>query len=86
MVEIRTAMPLSINHFLEKELVDTDSSEGPAACVVIKLSRELAKQAVITKCRGNIIAQPAVPLKKPWFSVPKKSVIITISLDIKNLC
>ena len=37
-----------------------------------KLSRGLAKQAVITKCRGYINAEPAVPLKKPWISVPKK--------------
>ena len=38
-----------------------------------KLSRELAKQAVITKCRGYIHAEPkAVSLKKPWISVPKK--------------
>ena len=38
-----------------------------------KLSRELAKQAVITKCRGYINAEPkAVSLKKPWNSVPKK--------------
>ena len=51
----------------------------------MKLSRELAKQAVITKCRGYINAEPkAVSLKKQWISVPKKSVIITISLDIKK--
>ena len=52
-----------------------------------KLSRELAKQAVITKCRGYIHAEPSrVFIKiKPWISVPKrKSVIITISLDIKK--
>ena len=51
-----------------------------------KLSRDLAKQAVTTKCRGCINAEPkAVSLKKPWISVPKrKSVIITISLDIKK--
>ena len=36
-----------------------------------KLSRELAKQAVTTKCRDNINAELAVPLKKPWISVPK---------------
>ena len=48
----------------------------------MKLSRELAKQAVITKCRGKINAEPAVSLFKikPWISVPKnnlcKSVII----------
>ena len=47
-----------------------------------KLSRELAKQAVITKCRGKINAEPAVSLFKikPRISVPKnnlcKSVII----------
>ena len=35
-----------------------------------KLSRELAKQAVTTKCRDNINAELAVPLKKPWISVP----------------
>ena len=36
-----------------------------------KLSRELAKQAVITKCRDNINAEPkAVSLKKLWISVP----------------
>ena len=29
-----------------------------------KLSRELAKQAVTTKCRDNINAELAVPLKK----------------------
>ena len=39
-----------------------------------KESRELAKQAVITKCRGKINAEPAVSLFKikPWISVPKK--------------
>ena len=54
----------------------------------MKLSRELAKQAVITKCRGKINAEPAVSLFKikPWISVPKKSVIIKISLIFKNLC
>ena len=38
-----------------------------------KLSRDLAKQAVITKCRGYIHAEPAVSLLKikPWISVPK---------------
>ena len=36
-----------------------------------KESRELAKQAVTTKCRDNINAEPAVPLKKPCSSVPK---------------
>ena len=44
-----------------------------------KLSRELAKQAVITKCRGLSMRSQAVPLLKikPWISVPKrKSVII----------
>ena len=51
-----------------------------------KLSRELAKQAVITKCRGISMRSQAVSLKKPWISVPKKSVIITISLDIKKIC
>ena len=36
-----------------------------------KLSRELAKQAVTTKCRDNINAElkPCL-LKKPWISVP----------------
>ena len=38
-----------------------------------KLSRELAKQAVITKCRDNTNAEPAVSLKKPWISVPNKN-------------
>ena len=39
-----------------------------------KESRELAKQAVTTKCRGYIYAEPkAVSLKKPCPSVPKKS-------------
>ena len=38
--------------FLKKELVDKKGNEGPAACVKSKLSRELAKQAVTTKCRG----------------------------------
>ena len=38
-----------------------------------KLSRELAKQAVTTKCRGYIYAETkAVSLKKLWISVPKK--------------
>ena len=38
-----------------------------------KESRELAKQAVTTKCRGYINAEPkAVSLKKLWISVPKK--------------
>ena len=44
-----------------------------------KLSRELAKQAVITKCRGVSMREPSrVFIKiKPWISVPKrKSVII----------
>ena len=44
-----------------------------------KLSRELAKQAVITKCRVLSMRSQAVPLLKikPWISVPKrKSVII----------
>ena len=44
-----------------------------------KLSRELAKQTVITKCCGYIYAEPSrVFIKiKPWISVPKrKSVII----------
>ena len=37
-----------------------------------KLSCELAKQAVTTKCRDNIYAEPSrVFLKKPWISVPK---------------
>ena len=54
-----------------------------------KLSRELAKQAVITKCRGLSMREPSrVFIKiKPWISVPKrKSVIIKISLIFKNLC
>ena len=40
-----------------------------------KESRELAKQAVITKCRGYINAEPSrVFIKiKPWISVPKKT-------------
>ena len=53
-----------------------------------KLSRELAKQAVITKCRGLSMREPSrVFIKiKPWISVPKrKSVIIKISLILKNL-
>ena len=39
-----------------------------------KLSRELAKQAVITKCRGLSMRSQAVSLFKikPWISVPKK--------------
>ena len=38
-----------------------------------KLSRELAKQAVITKCRGLSMRSQAVSFKKkPWISVPKK--------------
>ena len=37
-----------------------------------KLSRELAKQAVTTKCRDNINAEPSVTLKKPWNSVSQK--------------
>ena len=42
-----------------------------------KLSRDLAKQAVITKCRGLSMRSQSVSLKKPWISVPKiKSVII----------
>ena len=54
-----------------------------------KLSRELAKQAVITKCRGLSMREPsrAFIKIKPWISVPKrKSVIIKISLIFKNLC
>ena len=54
-----------------------------------KLSRELAKQAVITKCRGLSMREPSrVFIKiKQWISVPKrKSVIIKISLIFKNLC
>ena len=46
-----------------------------------KLSRELAKQAVITKCRGLSMRSQAVSLLKikPWISVPKrKSVIIKL--------
>ena len=43
-----------------------------------KLSRELAKQAVITKCRGISMRSQAVPLKKPWISVPK--IIICVNL------
>ena len=38
----------------------------------MQLSRELAKQAVITKCRGISMRSQAVSLKKPWISVPKK--------------
>ena len=39
-----------------------------------KLSRELAKQAVITKCRVLSMRSQAVSLLKikPWISVPKK--------------
>ena len=55
-----------------------------------KLSRELAKQAVITKCRVKYQggAKPCLYKIKPWISVPKKekSVIIKISLIFKNLC
>ena len=51
---------------------------------VEKKAVNLRKQAVTTKCRDNINAEPAVPLKKPCSSVPKKSVIITISIDIKK--
>ena len=38
-----------------------------------KLSRDLAKQAVITKCRVLSMRSQAVPLLKikPWISVPK---------------
>ena len=38
-----------------------------------KLSRELAKQAVITKCCGYIHAEPSRAFMKikPWISVPK---------------
>ena len=47
----------------------------------MKLSRELAKQAVITKCRGKINAEPAVSLFKikPWISVPKKREMLKAS-------
>ena len=40
-----------------------------------KLSRELAKQAVITKCRGLSMRSQAVSLFiiKPWISVPNKN-------------
>ena len=50
-----------------------------------KLSRDHAKQAVITKCRGYIYAEPsrAFIKIKPWISVPKrKSVIIKLKLFI----
>ena len=38
---------------------------------VEKKAVNLRKQAVTTKCRDNINAEPAVPLKKPCSSVPK---------------
>ena len=39
---------------------------------VEKKAVNLRKQAVTTKCRDNINAEPAVSfLKKPWISVPK---------------
>ena len=48
--------------------------EGKLSCDPLQsiLSRELAKQAVITKCRGISMRSQAVSLKKPWISVPKK--------------
>ena len=39
-----------------------------------KVAVNLRKQAVTTKCRGCINAEPkAVSLKKPWISVPKNN-------------
>ena len=50
-----------------------------------KLSRELAKQAVTTKCRDNIYAEPSrVFLKKPWISVPNIKLGIIIE-HIRNI-
>ena len=53
-----------------------------------KESRELAKQAVTTKCRDNIYAEPSrafIKYKAVFIRAKnKKSVIITISLDIKK--
>ena len=53
-------------------------------------SRELAKQAVITKCRDNINAEPSrafIKYKAVFIRAKnKKSVIIKISLDIKIIC
>ena len=53
-----------------------------------KLSRELAKQAVITKCRGYIYAEPSrVFLQKAVdFRAKQKSVIICANLWTKKLC
>ena len=51
------------------------------------LSRELAKQAVITKCRGEFqcVAKPWL-LNKQWISVPKKlpSGIRMVSLTVAS--
>ena len=51
-----------------------------------KLSRELAKQAVITKCRGYIYAEPSrVFLQKAVdFRAKQKSVLICDNLWTKN--
>ena len=49
-----------------------------------KESRDLAKQAVITKCRDNINAEPAVPLKKPCSSVPKIKICDNYNKVIKK--
>ena len=54
-----------------------------------KLSRELAKQAVITKCRVYVNAEPSrvfIKNKAVDFRAKKKSVIIKISLIFNNLC
>ena len=53
-----------------------------------KESRELAKQAVITKCRGYINAEPSrVFLKKAVdFRAKIKSVLICDNLWTKKLC
>ena len=53
-----------------------------------KLSRELAKQAVITKYRGYIYAEPSrVFLQKAVdFRAKQKSVIICANLWTKKLC
>ena len=50
----------------------------------MQLSRELAKQAVITKCRGISMRSQAVSLKKPWISVPNKLRTMKIMED-KNM-
>ena len=62
--------------------------EGKLSCDPLQsiLSRELAKQAVITKCRGISMRSQAVSFLKKSRGFPcqkEKSVIIKISLDIK---